>query len=339
MFITLGHEYKTVIICAYEPLEADGSSTDSTKTLVQPGIFNTVVSRSKQQVIVVGNPFRLLDLEKRMNTNPKCWNEYIKLCLENDTMLYSDDIEKQSKIDRLLRAKVGINDRLPPQRSLSAVQHKTSSTPPFVRAMSETPSSQMVKSKSKKKTSVGGISDVISQEQKQTIATISDTVHQDRKLKQTKATEQTESKHKKNAISLEKSSTKKSKSLEQSVEAKSLEKRRKQSIEQASGIKDIKTGQYPPLPMNTATACVHVVTKQTMYTEYRKPVLPDDTVSTTSKHQKKKKQKKPSTKIHIPFYHSHSEPPLEVAPETMANKSANPVMPGVSFADILKGIA
>lgn len=331
MFITLGHEYKTVIICAYEPLEADGSSTDSTKTLVQPGIFNTVVSRSKQQVIVVGNPFRLLDLEKRMNTNPKCWNEYIKLCLENDTMLYSDDIEKQSKIDRLLRAKVGINDRLPPQRSLSAVQHKTSSTPPFLRAMSETPSSQMVKSKSKKKTSDEGISDVISQEQKQTKATISDTVHQDRKLKQTKATKQTESKHKKNAISLEKSSTKKSKSLEQSVEAKSLEKRRKQSIEQASDIKDIKTGQYPPLPMNTATA-------QLMYTEYRKPVLPDDTVSTTSKHQKKKKQKKP-IEIHIPFYHSHSEPPLEVAPETMANKSTNFVMSGVSFADILKGIA
>lgn len=339
MFITLGHEYKAVIICAYEPLEADGSSTDSTKTLVQPGIFNTVVSRSKQQVIVVGNPFRLLDLEKRMNTNPKCWNEYIKLCLKNDTMLYSDDIE-QSKIDQLLRAKVGINDRLPPQRSLSAVQHKTS-TPPFLRAKSETPSSQMVKSKSKKKTSVGGISDVISQEQKQTIATISDTVHQDRKLKQTKATKQTESKHKKNAISLEKSSTKKSKSLEQSVEAKSLEKRRKQSIEQASGIKDkdIKTGQYPPLPMNTATACVHAVIKQPMYTEYRKPVLPDDTVSTTSKHQKKKKQKKPSIEIHIPFYHSHSEPPLEVAPETMANKSTNLVMPGVSFADKLKGIA
>lgn len=334
MFITLGHEYKAVIICAYEPLEADGSSTDSTKTLVQPGIFNTVVSRSKQQVIVVGNPFRLLDLEKRMNTNPKCWNEYIKLCLENDTMLYSDDIE-QSKIDQLLRAKVGINDHLPPQRSLSAVQHKTS-TPPLVRAKSETPSSQMVKSKSKKKTSVGGISDVISQEQKQTIATISDTVHQDRKLKQTKATKQTESKHKKNTISLEKSSTKKSKSLEQSVEAKSLEKRRKQSIEQASGIKDIKTEQYPPLPMNTATACV--VTKQPMYIEYRKPVLPDDTVSTASKHQKKKKQKKP-TKIDIPFYHSHSEPPLEVAPETMANKSTNFVMPGVSFADKLKGIA
>lgn len=293
----IGHEYKTVIICAYEPLEADGTSTDSTKTLVQPGIFNTVVSRSKQQVIVVGNPFRLLDLEKRMNTNPKCWNEYIKLCLENDTMLYSDDIE-QSKIDRLLRATVGINDHLPPQRSISAKQYKTSSTPPFLRAMSETPSSQRMKSKLKKENRSNS-TDVIYQQQKQikvtpvivpqTKATIPDVVQQEQKPKATKQT-------KKNSASLE-TSTKKSKSTELSSEAKSPEKRkRKQCIEepeQASDIKqdrDIETVQYPPKPSDSATA----VTKEPMYyTVYKKPVLSDETVY--SKRQKKKKQSK---KIH-----------------------------------------
>ena len=346
----IGHEYKTVIICAYEPLEADGTSTDSTRTLVQPGIFNTVVSHSKQQVIVVGNPFRLLDLEKRMNTNPECWNEYIKLCLKNDTMLYSDDIE-QSKIDRLLRAKVGINDCPPLQRSISPNQYKTSCPPSLMHAESETPSSQRMKSKSEKKNrSISA--DVIYQQQKQTKvtpvivpqtkATIPDTVQQEQKLKQTKATipdvVQQEQKPKatkqtkKNSASLE-TSTKKSKSTELSSEAKSPEKRKKKRCieepEQASDIKqdrNIKTVQYPPRPSDSATA----VTKEPMYyTVYKKPVLSDDTAYS-------KRQREKSPDIPVTFNPNPSEPQLEVVPEAVANKDTSFVVPGVSFADALK---
>ena len=131
---------------------------------MQPEKFNTVVSRSKQRVIAVGNPFRLLQTEERMGTSTKCWREYIRFCIRNNTMLYSKGLEKLSLI---LEADVGIS---PPQRSASVAQPMMTSAPlsPVSRAKSEN-YLQKLESKSKKRTSTESIT-TLKQEQKFALA-------------------------------------------------------------------------------------------------------------------------------------------------------------------------
>lgn len=48
-----------------------------------------------------------------MNSNPQCWKEYLRFCLENDTLTYSEDVEG---IDSVLKAHVGMT---PPSQFVS----------------------------------------------------------------------------------------------------------------------------------------------------------------------------------------------------------------------------
>ena len=114
-----GREFQAIVLSIYEPLEITGESSNPTKTLVNPQIFNTAISRSRQLVIAVGDPFRVLKTEKAMGHHTEaCWREYIKLCLEKNTMVFDPNLQPRfQKLKELLRAEVGICSKLSPFHS------------------------------------------------------------------------------------------------------------------------------------------------------------------------------------------------------------------------------
>ena len=76
---------------------------------MDPIIFNTVISHSKQLVIAVGNPNRLLNTEEAMGYDERCWKEYIKLCLEKNTIQLMSAPNSQQQLQKLketLRIKI-----------------------------------------------------------------------------------------------------------------------------------------------------------------------------------------------------------------------------------------
>ena len=103
---------------------------------MNPQIFNTAISRSRQLVIAVGNPFRLLNTEKIMGYHAEgCWRDYIKLCLEKNTMFFSQNLQPcLETLKDLLNAEVGISSTVktsnsPPQRSQTDVTSRAAKHP------------------------------------------------------------------------------------------------------------------------------------------------------------------------------------------------------------------
>ena len=117
--IYIGYEFQAIVLSTYEPLEDNGESSNPTKTLVNPQVFNTAISRSRELVIAVGDPFRLLKSEKTMGHHTEgCWREYIKLCLEKNTMFFAQNLQPRfQKLKELLRVEVGISTKLSPSHS------------------------------------------------------------------------------------------------------------------------------------------------------------------------------------------------------------------------------
>ena len=115
---TTGHEFQAVFLCTADYKKASGFISNPTKSLLTPGIFNTVLSRSRSLVVAVGNPFMLLDLEERMqHGGKKCWREYLRLCLTDGTITFSEEILNSESVMEKLARRVGIE--LPPRKSSS----------------------------------------------------------------------------------------------------------------------------------------------------------------------------------------------------------------------------
>ncbi len=94
--MSLGKEYRAVIISTSEPTQANGLPLSMTDSICIPQVFNTVVSRARSLVIVVGNPLTLLVKEKCILGNSGgFWKSYLKLCLQNGT-LRTDSVSKKS---------------------------------------------------------------------------------------------------------------------------------------------------------------------------------------------------------------------------------------------------
>ena len=87
--ISIGHEFRAVFLSTCEPLEQDGRSKDPLKSLCNPYVFNTAISRAKSLVVTVGNPFMLLKIEEIMGSRRHCWKEYLKMCLKKGTVFFS----------------------------------------------------------------------------------------------------------------------------------------------------------------------------------------------------------------------------------------------------------
>ena len=77
----VGREFRAVFISALEATEESGATTNPTKSICDPFVFNTIITRAQSLVVSVGNPFLLLSIESHTGQK-QCWREYLKRCLE-----------------------------------------------------------------------------------------------------------------------------------------------------------------------------------------------------------------------------------------------------------------
>ena len=113
----IGNEYCVLVLSTWEPLNPDGSPViDSSKSLCNPHVFNTAITRAESLVVTVGNPISLLKTEKHMIEDPnykekgKCWSNYLGHCIENGTITFSKCVKERGS--SLAEVNQIVNDRL-----------------------------------------------------------------------------------------------------------------------------------------------------------------------------------------------------------------------------------
>lgn len=118
-YMYIGNEYCVLILSTWEPLKQDGSpEIDSSKSLCDPHVFNTAITRAESLVVAVGNPISLLKTEKHMIQNPnykekgKCWSNVLKHCIENHTLSFSKSLKSTQEETCLTKIKEIVGDRL-----------------------------------------------------------------------------------------------------------------------------------------------------------------------------------------------------------------------------------
>ncbi len=126
---TVGHEFQAVFLSTLEHLNSNGESSNPTKSLVTPRIFNTVLSRSKSLVVAIGNPFSLLKLEDTMGHSEKCWKKYLKLCLEKNSITFDTEVQARHDIKKEIGSLVGVASIRPSssrqeQHNMSAIEQQ-----------------------------------------------------------------------------------------------------------------------------------------------------------------------------------------------------------------------
>ena len=98
----IGNEYCVLVLCSWEPLKEDGSpAIDSSKSLCNPHVFNTAITRAESLVVAVGDPFSLLKTEEHIlkdrnyKEKGKCWSNYLGHCFEHGTIRCSKTSETE----------------------------------------------------------------------------------------------------------------------------------------------------------------------------------------------------------------------------------------------------
>ena len=89
-FYLSGQEFRALFVSTSEPTTANGETRDCTKSISDPSVFITALTRAQSLVVAVGNPFLLLKRERHMvakyGQRGHCWSLFLKACLENDSL-------------------------------------------------------------------------------------------------------------------------------------------------------------------------------------------------------------------------------------------------------------
>ena len=95
MCINAGREYKAIFICTTEPVDSKHSPEETTKSLCEATVFNTMITRACSLVVACGNPLRILEIESRIKNPKHCWMEFLHRCMENKSLLLSERLSEE----------------------------------------------------------------------------------------------------------------------------------------------------------------------------------------------------------------------------------------------------
>jgi superfamily I DNA and/or RNA helicase len=90
-----GREYKAVFICTTEPVDSKHSPEETTKSLCETTVFNTMITRACSLVVACGNPLRILQIESKLADSKHCWMEFLHRCMENKSLLLSERLSEE----------------------------------------------------------------------------------------------------------------------------------------------------------------------------------------------------------------------------------------------------
>ena len=106
LLVYIGFEFQAIFLSTYESLDENGMPHDTTKSLCNPHVFNTVVSRSRALVVAVGDPLLLLKTEKVMESQERCWREYLKCCLEHNSLHFPEGFSQEQSIREAIQSNI-----------------------------------------------------------------------------------------------------------------------------------------------------------------------------------------------------------------------------------------
>ena len=98
LLMCIGLEYRAVFLCTSEPVNKDCTPFEPVKSLCDPRVFNTIITRSQSLVIAVGNPFRLMKIEEKIpdsEGDKHCWLSYFQRCWESNTLILSYELNRE----------------------------------------------------------------------------------------------------------------------------------------------------------------------------------------------------------------------------------------------------
>ena len=89
----IGHEFQAIFLSLFEPIQNDELNAFYVKSLFNPFVFNTVITRAKFRVVAVGRLNEVQQFENdtlshscRGDNTVKCWEEYLSLCRRQGTL-------------------------------------------------------------------------------------------------------------------------------------------------------------------------------------------------------------------------------------------------------------
>lgn len=108
--LIIGQEFQAVFLSTTEPVDAHGNTTNPTKSPCDRYVFNTVLTRARSLVVVVGSPLILLKTEAHMvklyGNKGKCWSVYLKKCLEKNTFIIPSSVGESEYQRQQFKAKL-----------------------------------------------------------------------------------------------------------------------------------------------------------------------------------------------------------------------------------------
>lgn len=97
--IQIGHEFKAVFLSLFELVQQDELNASYIKSLFNPYVFNTAITRAKYYVVAIGMPKEVQQFEQETISDPgrggndtQCWHKYLALCNEQRTLIHHPDI-------------------------------------------------------------------------------------------------------------------------------------------------------------------------------------------------------------------------------------------------------